>query len=547
MDDLLQDTTTYEKVNSNPLKKWQSKYNKQLKIILKDHPDLEKQFRAYMPALPVMYGLPKIHKVDTPMRPIISTTNSINYKLAKWISNLLSPCLNSISGAHLKNTQDFIDKIKHISFNDKIMVSFDIKSLFTKVPVTECLHFLKRKLNNLTQLNCPIPFESFIKLIELCTNDCYFVFNDIFYKQISGLPMGSPISPVLSCLFMEYFESELLPLVVDSTEIIWYRYIDDTFTLLPKNLDVKNFLDNINNLSDSIKFTYEMEQNGTLPFLDVLVIKNNYNSSPSFKVYRKPTHSNSYIHAFSNHSDNVKIATIGNIFLRAFNYCSFNFIDDEIDYIRSCFKRIGYSDFIIDKAYFKARKTFYVPRVANSNNTFKNVLVLPSFSNDINLFNFSKQLDFKLVTSTKNTLKSIFNSKIPYKTQNNCIYKVSCQDCSKVYIGESCDLPRRAYQHRYDYRNANINNAIFKHVYEENHSVPLNNDNFNIVCKISDTNKRKLIESILIQNTDNFNIHQCNFKLDQFTNNYIKSTVFQVQNVLKRCLFDNLNNDVGVT
>ena len=78
----------------------------------------------------------------------------------------------------------------------------------------------------------------------------------------------------------------------------------------------------------------------------------------------------------------------------------------------------------------------------------------------------------------------------------------------------------------YDYRNANINNAIFKHFYEENHSVSLNNDKFDIVCKISDTNKLKLVETILIQNTDNFNIHQCNFILGQFTNNYIKSTVF---------------------
>ena len=153
-------------------------------------------------------------------------------------------------------------------------------------------------------------------------------------------------------------------------------------------------------------------------------------------------------------------------------------------------------------------------------------------------------MDFKLVTSTKNTLKSIFNSKIPFKSQNNCVYKVSCHDCNKVYIGETCDLPRRAYKHRYDFRNANSNSAIFKHAYEEGHSVPLTDDKFNIVCKISDTNKRKLIESILIQNSNNFNVYQCNYKLDNFTNNYVKNNVSQIKNVLKK--FD-LNNDVGIT
>ena len=53
---------------------------------------------------------------------------------------------------------------------------------------------------------------------------------------------------------------------------------------------------------------------------------------------------------------------------------------------------------------------------------------------------------------------------------------------------------------------------------------------------ISDTNKPKLVESILIQNTDNFNVYQFNFKLDHFTNNIIRSTVFQVKN---------LNDDAG--
>ena len=71
--------------------------------------------------------------------------------------------------------------------------------------------------------------------------------------------MGSPISPVLSCLYMEYFGSELLPTVINNLEITWYRYIDDTFTFLPKVS-----LYSINNLCDSIKF---IKSNGALPFL----------------------------------------------------------------------------------------------------------------------------------------------------------------------------------------------------------------------------------------------------------------------------------------
>ena len=75
------------------------------------------------------------------------------------------------------------------------MVSFDVKSLFTKVPVLECLQFIKEKLPT-TNLDIPVSCDVFIRLIELCVSDCFFTFNDEFYNQIYGLPMGSPISPV---------------------------------------------------------------------------------------------------------------------------------------------------------------------------------------------------------------------------------------------------------------------------------------------------------------------------------------------------------------
>ena len=79
-----------------------------------------------------------------------------------------------------------------------------------------------------------------------------------------------------------------------------------------------------------------------------------------------------------------------------------------------------------------------------------------------------------------------------------------------------------------------MNNAIFKHVHKNNHSVLLRDERFEIVSKINNTNKRKLIESILIQNSDNFNMNQCNFKLDAFTNNYVKHNLPYMKNLLNK-------------
>ena len=63
---------------------------------------------------------------------------------------------------------------------------------------------------------------------------------------------------------------------------------------------------------------------------------------------------------------------------------------------------------------------------------------------------------------------------------------------------------------------------------------------------VNDTNKRKLIESILIQNSNNLNINQCNFKLDSFTNTYVKHNVPYIKNVLDR-VNEISNHNVDVT
>ena len=55
---------------------------------------------------------------------------------------------------------------------------------------------------------------------------------------------------------MEFFERYLLPFIVNF-ELVWLRYVDDVFAVLPDNIDLDNFLTSLNRLSPSIKFTIE--------------------------------------------------------------------------------------------------------------------------------------------------------------------------------------------------------------------------------------------------------------------------------------------------
>ena len=80
--------------------------------------------------------------------------------------------------------------------------------------------------------------------------------------------MVSCLSPIMCDLYMEYFERNLLPSVVDF-ELAWYMYVDDVFAVIPNIVDVDNFLLKLNGLIPSIKFKIEKENNNSLLFLDL--------------------------------------------------------------------------------------------------------------------------------------------------------------------------------------------------------------------------------------------------------------------------------------
>jgi hypothetical protein len=89
----------------------------------------------------VMYGLPKIHKERTPVRPIISAVKTYNYNLAKWLNEILTPVVDTTH--MLKDTYDFVNKISTLDSNvSRYQVSFDVESLFTNVPTKEAIDII---------------------------------------------------------------------------------------------------------------------------------------------------------------------------------------------------------------------------------------------------------------------------------------------------------------------------------------------------------------------------------------------------------------------
>jgi hypothetical protein len=211
-----------------------------------------------------LYGLPKIHKENAPLRQIVSFCSSPTYELSKYLANILKP-LTEQSSRRLVNSADFVTKIRNVQLSeDHELVSFDVKSLFTSIPLELAIESVKESLANYSD-ELPIPKEEVIDLLILCLQSTFFQYDGNFYQQLHGTAMGSPVSVVVAEIVMQRLQEKALATYTNPPPF-WFRYVDDTLTSLHKD-EKNNFLEHLNQQNPSIQFTIEPELNGKIAFL----------------------------------------------------------------------------------------------------------------------------------------------------------------------------------------------------------------------------------------------------------------------------------------
>ena len=138
MDALVNDKQTYEELKRDPTPALQRKLNSKIFTLKKtDAIDTQRYYRlrCSVPQPPKIYGLPELHKPGIPMRPIVSFCGSPTYQLSNYLTAILQP-LTDKSRRKLQSTENFIDAIKTVQIPDDYkLVSFDVKSLFTSIPL----------------------------------------------------------------------------------------------------------------------------------------------------------------------------------------------------------------------------------------------------------------------------------------------------------------------------------------------------------------------------------------------------------------------------
>ena len=157
-------------------------------------------------------GLPKLHKQGIPLRPILASTKSPASNIGKWLCTALKPLLHS-QKSYIKNSVNLVEKLKQIDISENsILSSFDIVSMYTGIYVSNSEQLLQNKLENnyhlIEESAIGLDIDVLMHLVKLCNKySMHFQFQDSYYKQVKGLPMGAPLSGLLANIFVENREN----------------------------------------------------------------------------------------------------------------------------------------------------------------------------------------------------------------------------------------------------------------------------------------------------------------------------------------------------
>jgi hypothetical protein len=453
MENLLQDETTYTVIRKSPFKKVERDLNAMLLSLKNQGKLLEKTYRKLHSSdaiPPAIRGSIKHHKANHPLRPIVTSIDSALYNTSKFLSRILSPLQNQ-NGFSVTNSTQFRNEISNMTISeDETMVSFDVVSLFTAIPVDKACSYIRNKLENDDTLSdrTQLDIDDILRLLEFVLSNSFFVYNDKTYKQIHGCAMGSPVSAIVANLCMEVIEEQAIQSATTRPKT-WKRFVDDSFAIINKNA-ITNFHDTLNSVDPHIKFTIEHEKDGQIAFLDTLVSRRN--NSISIDVYRKPTHTDRYLDYASHHDMKHKISTATTLIHRSLNLpTTEDSKSEELKHVSVALASNGYPKTVISKVIKTQTEKTAVPSPEELVKTFFELVepsetcigyaTLPYIKGITEpLSRTLRKHNIKVCNKPLRTLQREFPSvkhRPPAEEQTNIIYKIPCKDCPWNYIGET--------------------------------------------------------------------------------------------------------------
>ena len=273
----LNDPEIYESVNADNTQLVHRKLEELWKKICKDRklpPSLESRLSTAICSTQRFYFLIKTHKQPIGVRPIVSNCGGPFEKICWFIHCILLPLLKEVP-AHLSNSQEALERLHSVNQplpTSTSVFSLDVVSLYTNVPINEAIDTACHYVQHYNINTCGLAVQDLRDLLSIILHNNIFIFNNMLFRQKSGLAMGSRIAPVLAIIVLDKLEKSYLRVGLQSDPFLYIRYVDDTLVLALGDTAGTLLKERLNNLHPSIKFTLELpDEDGFVPFLDLKI------------------------------------------------------------------------------------------------------------------------------------------------------------------------------------------------------------------------------------------------------------------------------------
>lgn len=507
---VLQDTEKYKPVEGDrdPIPKIEKEINKKLKYLLEMNfitKDEYKKLESKNTNAGKLYFLVKSHKVDFPLRAVITGYDTPNQHITKFLAELLKPLVNN--KFRVKNSAQCISQFKDLRLSQgDILCSFDIFNLFPSLPINIIRGYIVEKLMERGPIS-NLGLEQLLSIFDLCMETNIFEFEGRHYKQVSGCPIGGSISPVIADLFVDYVHWKVVSKY--NLKLLMY-YVDDSICVVNERL-VDNILQELNSVHKNIRYTCERENNKMITFLDIKLIRRD-DGGVMTDLYTKPQKSNRSINYWSYHPKYQKVNIIRNEISRISTISDPKFVKQNIERLKIKYCENDYPPLFVEEVINKQINKGRVEHKEIKPTMYGSIPYLPGLSEEIrailNRFNIS--ITFKI----NKPLTSITNNKslVDKFHGNGVVYAVPCESCRSVeqttiYVGET----QRALKIRLKEHFASVikslpKSALSIHAIEQGHS--FNFEDVQVLKKEKHLSKRRFYESFFVNiyNTEAVNL-----------------------------------------
>ena len=457
--------------------------------------------------IPKFYHLIKTHKeeAEVKVRPIVSNCSGPTRKIAWLLQKLLCPLLKTVP-THLQSSAQLMYDISKIDRESLVEQSYpfslDVNALYTSIPISDAIKTVCDYISEQKEIHIPLHLNYVKDLLEVTLRNTYFIFNDIIYQQIHGLPMGSSISGTLAIIFMYKLEIA----AIRSMPMALYRRYADDICIITTNREeairIKEFMDRQH---PNIKFDIEHPVNDrTLRLLDFEFTITSDGSSV-FNFYKKKAKKPLFMHHRSALPDRMKMDVIRNEVKRIETRCSNP--DDAARNLKE-FHRIlcenGYPETSISTSMRKPKRKKDKPK--NSMDLIYLRLPFISDGADAKIKRIIKKYDLPVrIYHKPRTLRQMLQPKTttpecqlrncplnePMKCQvQKCVYEVQCQNCHQKYIGSTVrPLHTRIKEHL-----RSTNSSVYKHK-----TVCSSDFSTEIIGRAGDQTSLRILEAIKIK------------------------------------------------